>query len=112
MTRTKMRKLLISFMFGASLVLTGCSSFPFVYKIDIQQGTVLEDEAVARLQTGMSMHQVNALLGTPPIADPFHAQRWDYIYSMSKGGHVLEKKRLTLYFEGETLSRIDGPHSN
>jgi outer membrane protein assembly factor BamE len=36
---------------------------------------------VAKLQVGQSKQQVTALLGTPSIEDPFHAQRWDYTSS-------------------------------
>ena len=103
--QTKMRKLLIILALGASLGACG-----LVYKIDIQQGVVLEDETLARLRTGLSKRQVLSLLGTPPITDPFHAQRWDYVYSMVKEGKLQERKRLSLFFDGETLSRIDGPH--
>jgi outer membrane protein assembly factor BamE len=80
------------------------------YKIDIPQGTIIEQEAVDRLTPGMDKRQVQALLGTPPITDPFNVQRWDYIYLFLPRGNenAAEKRRISLYFEGETLSRIEG----
>ncbi len=99
-----MRKILILILFSLiSAWLAGCS----VYKVDIQQGNTLEAEKVAQLQPGMSKQQVTFLLGTPLIQDPFHANRWDYVYSFKPGNGSLKKQHLTLYFKGNTLSRID-----
>lgn len=83
--------------------LAGCS----MYRIDVQQGNVLTDEMLSNLKAGMTKRQVRFLLGTPPITDPFHANRWDYVYSYKKGGGDEERKRLTLYFDGDTLSRYE-----
>lgn len=73
---------------ACSLLLVACSSKPsFIneYKIDIQQGNVLSQEAVAQLKPGQTRDQVRFLLGTPMIADIFHQQRWDYIYQYKSG---------------------------
>ena len=47
-------------------------------------------------------------MGTPPIADPFHTDRWDYVYYIKKGDKILEHRRLVLLFDGEALKRIEG----
>lgn len=87
-----------------SAPLAGCSP----YRIDVQQGNVLTDEALTNLKVGMTKRQVRFLLGTPPITDPFHADRWDYVYSYKKGrGGDEERRRLTLYFNGDTLARVE-----
>lgn len=80
------------------------------YKIDIPQGNIIEQSAVDRLTEGMSKRQVQALLGTPLIVDPFHQNRWDYIYLFFPRGNEnrAQKRRLSLYFTGDSLSRIDG----
>jgi len=78
------------------------------YRVDIQQGNTLDKEQVDQLQVGMTKQQVKFLLGTPLIQDPFHANRWDYVYSFKPGGGKLSSQHLTLYFDGNTLSRIDG----
>ncbi len=83
--------------------LAGCS----MYRVDVQQGNVLTDEMLAGLKVGMTKRQVRFLLGTPPITDPFHANRWDYVYSYRKGRGEEERRGLTLYFEGDTLSRFE-----
>lgn len=60
-----------------------------------------------KLKVGMTRLQVKAILGTPLVHDAFHANRWDYVYRLEKKGKLIEKQRMTLYFEGEHLARID-----
>ena len=77
------------------------------YRIDVQQGNALEQEAVDKLKPGLSRSQVRFLLGTPLLVDPFHGNRWDYVYNFRKAGKLIEQKRLVLFFEGDVLSRIE-----
>ena len=100
-----MRKIIISIITAFSLVvlLTSCS----VYKIDVQQGNTLEAETLGQLQLGMSRQQVSFLLGTALVKDPFHANRWDYVYTFTPGGGELNKQHLTLHFTDDRLSKID-----
>ena len=78
------------------------------YRIDIQQGNVVTQDMVAKLKPGMSRQQVRFVLGTPPIVDPFHQDRWDYVYYLNKAGKVVEYRRLVLLFDGDTLKRVEG----
>ncbi len=71
--------LITSTIIIASLFVLGCS----IHRIDIQQGTVFDAEHVAQLNLGITREEVQRILGTPSIADPFHRKRWDYIYTMS-----------------------------
>lgn len=91
-----------------SLAVAGCG---VLYKQPIYQGNLMEKEAVDQLKPGLSKQQVAGLLGTPSVADPFHAQRWDYAASerTNRRGTV-ESKTLTLYFENDTLVRWDGDY--
>ncbi|MEW6132318.1 MAG: outer membrane protein assembly factor BamE [Pseudomonadota bacterium] len=77
------------------------------YRIDVQQGNALEQEAVEKLKLGMSRSQVRFLLGTPLLVDPFHGNRWDYVYNYRKAGKLTEQRRLVLFFEGDVLSRVE-----
>ena len=43
----------------------------------------------------------------PLVSDVFHANRWDYIYRFEEKTKLVEQQRLTLYFEGEFVSRIE-----
>lgn len=108
-----MRRSRLLLVAAASLSLAACSykpSFINEYKIDIQQGNVLSQDMVAQLKPGQTRDQVRFLLGTPLIADVFHQQRWDYVYSYRSGqtGRV-ESRRLAVFFDGEgRLQRVDG----
>jgi outer membrane protein assembly factor BamE len=98
---------------GLALLLGACQSVPMLpglkpYRIDIQQGNVVTQDMVAKLKPGMTRQQVRFVMGTPPIADTFHQDRWDYVYYLNKGGQVREHRRLVLLFEGDTLKRIEG----
>jgi outer membrane protein assembly factor BamE len=101
-----MRALLILF----SMLLSSCggASGPFsLYKMDIRQGNYVTAEMREKLKLGMSRQQVRYVLGTPMISDPFHANRWDYVYLLEHRGKLIEEQRLTLLFEGDNLARID-----
>lgn len=102
-----MRTFLISALL-LSLV-SGCSSVKLgPHRIDVQQGNALDQENIARLKTGLNRSQVRFLLGTPLVVDPFRTDRWDYVYVNYKAGKLAEQKRITLFFDGDTLVRIEG----
>lgn len=88
----------------------GCSrlSFPFVYRINVQQGNILDQKKIDQIKIGQNKRQVQFILGTPMLTDTFNPDRWDYIYSVRRGEKVLGKKRFTLYFEKDALARYEG----
>jgi len=94
-----------------TIAVTACSSMtPNFYKLNVRQGNVLEPEKVAQLQPGMTMRQVQNILGTPLLTDPFHQDRWDYVYAFYPRGNREKgvERRLTLYFQGTILAGIEG----
>ena len=98
---------------GLAAALLGCQTVPMLpglkpYRMDIQQGNVVTQEMVAKLKPGMTRQQARFVMGTPPISDTFHQDRWDYVYYLNKDGRVVEHRRLVLLFEGDTLKRIEG----
>ena len=108
----QMQKLLISALCGASLALAACSStrLPGAHKIDVQQGNLVTQEMVDQLKPGMSKRQVTFVMGTPMISDVFHADRWDYVYTMQPGGGQIEQRHVTLYFAEDALTRVEGDY--
>jgi outer membrane protein assembly factor BamE len=92
---------------------SGCSSVPRIvneYKIDIQQGNVLTQDMVAQLKPGLTKDQVRFILGTPVLADMFHANRWDYVYRLQKGSSgVVETRKFSAFFDADgKLSSVSG----
>jgi len=81
---------------------------PFsVYKMDIRQGNFVTADMREKLKLGMSRQQVRYVLGTPMVNDAFHGNRWDYIYMLEHRGKRVAQQRLTVYFEGDELVKID-----
>jgi len=81
---------------------------PFVYKMTVQQGNILTEEMVDNLELGMSKRQVDFLLGTPLLTDFFHANRWDYVYTIQRGHQPMKQRYLTLHFQDDALARVEG----
>src|SRR5262252_9543271 len=88
---------------AGSLLASGC-----VYKMSIQQGNYLVTDSVSQLKEGMTRSQVRFLLGTPMVPDAFNDSRWDYYYFFSSRKYREPlKRRLTVYFEDERVSRFE-----
>jgi len=87
-------------------VLGGCIT---PYRVDIAQGNIIAPEMVDQLRPGMTHSQVRFILGTPLVADPFHANRWDYYYSLKKGtDDVAQMHHLTVIFKDDALESFEG----
>jgi len=84
----------------------GCSSFS-PYKMEIRQGNYITPEMRQKIKVGMSRQQVTGVLGSPLVTDVFHANRWDYIYRFEEKSRLVEQQRLTIYFAGEFVTRIE-----
>ena len=82
--------------------ITSCSSFSF-YKVPVTQGNIFEDEDIDKLQVGQSMDQVQFILGSPMIKDPFHSNRWDYLNLVTVGDEKIVEKKLVVIFDDENL---------
>lgn len=88
-----------------ALLAGGC-----VYRVNIPQGNYLESKYLDQVQVGMTRSQVRYVLGTPMIADPFHPERWDYLYYFKTGKtQQVEKRLVVVYFTDEKVSRIEKP---
>ena len=81
-----------------------------VYKLDIQQGNLFNKSLVDSLKPGMSKKQVTLVMGSPSIISPFNQNRWDYVSTWRRRNGRMETKDLTLYFEKDSLTRIEGDY--
>ncbi|HQW82188.1 MAG TPA: outer membrane protein assembly factor BamE [Pseudomonadota bacterium] len=89
----------------ALTLLNGCA---LIYKMDMRQGNIVDQKMVDQLKPGMTMRQVELVMGTPQVASPFNQERWEYVTSNSHRRKKPEIKALTLHFESGTLSKIEG----
>ena len=105
-----MKQVLLAALLIAALFTTACSFPQFIspYKLDIPQGNGITADQVEKLKVGMTRAQVRFILGTPLLTDPFHADRWDYVYSDARAGVLKDHKVFTVHFEGDVLKRFGG----
>lgn len=105
---------------AACMVLGACSSvgekmpsvssvagFVTPYKVDVLQGNVVTREQAQALQPGMARDQVRAVLGSPLLASVFHADRWDYVFTLRRQGQPPQQRRVTVFFKGDVMDRIE-----
>jgi outer membrane protein assembly factor BamE len=86
----------------ALVVTSGC-----VYRANIAQGNFVEEQDLAQLEVGMTRNQVRFLLGTPMVDDPFHRDRWDYIYYVKIGRTgTVGKRWVTVIFSDGVVTEI------
>jgi outer membrane protein assembly factor BamE len=86
--------------------LAACGSV--LYKAEVAQGNFVSKEQVAALKLGMPRLQVADILGTPLLVSVFHADRWEYVFNLKRQGIETPSYKLTVYFKGDALDKIDG----
>jgi outer membrane protein assembly factor BamE len=91
----------------ATAATTACG---IVYKVDVNQGNLVEKDMVDSLKPGMTKRQVALVMGTPSVQSPFDQDRWDYAASISRRGADPEVKNLVLFFDDNLLVRIEGDY--
>ena len=89
------------------LALAGCGTIP-IYKPAVQQGNIIDEELVNKLQPGMTKGQVIYIMGTPLLEESFAPERFDYVYTFKPKKGELEEKRVTLHFMGNKLDSVSG----
>ncbi len=106
-----MRKTIL-FLSIFSMPLMSCSlvldHLPYVYKIDVNQGNMIDQSMIDQLRPNMTKRQILYIMGTPMLVDYFHQNRWDYIYSSKKSGTDLEQKTISIFFENDQVKIIQG----
>ena len=76
--------------------------------MEIQQGNFVSQDMVSKLKPGMTREQVRFVLGTPLVADMFHADRWDYVFYREIPRKPREERRVSVFFENDRLARVEG----
>jgi outer membrane protein assembly factor BamE len=78
------------------------------YKVEVVQGNFVSREQVEALKPGLSRQQVRDVLGTPLVTSVFHADRWDYVFTLKRQGVEPQSRRLSVIFKGDALERVVG----
>jgi outer membrane protein assembly factor BamE len=113
-----LRPLALPCLLVAGSLVGGCESlqrtdsllgFITPYRIDIVQGNAITREQVALVKPGLTRLQTRDILGTPLVADPFHADRWDYIFTLRRPGAAAQRRSVVVRFEGDAVKSVEAP---
>jgi outer membrane protein assembly factor BamE len=106
-------------MLTAAALLAGCSAMQPTtdkwmglitpYRIDIMQGNVVTKELAGMVKPGMSREQVRDILGSPLLTSAFHADRWDYVFTLRRQGVEPQRRSVVAWFKDNKLERLDAP---
>jgi outer membrane protein assembly factor BamE len=100
--------------------LAGCSTFSNVmsggitsvitpYKVEVVQGNVVTRDQLAGIKPGVARSRVRDVLGSPLLADPFHAQRWDYVFLIRRPGTEPQQRSVVILFDGDVVKSVQAP---
>ncbi|HET7922611.1 MAG TPA: outer membrane protein assembly factor BamE [Gammaproteobacteria bacterium] len=85
------------------LLLAACA-----YRPDIRQGNFLSDDTIAKVKPGMTEVQVQYVLGPAMVKDPFHPDRWDYVYYDYPPGSLPKQERhVIVFFKDGKVTRVE-----
>jgi len=79
------------------------------YRVDVMQGNVITKELAASVRAGMTREQVRDVLGSPLLTSAFHADRWDYVFTMRRAGVEPQRRSVVAYFKDDVLERLEAP---
>lgn len=77
------------------------------YKIDIIQGNVVTREQLNYLRPGMPRAQVRDVLGSALLTSVFHADRWDYVFTLQRQGAQPQSRKVTVFFKNNVLDHVE-----
>ena|SRR3990167_3985432 len=98
-----MQKLLSILIFVLTFtLLSGC-----VYKIPVQQGNIITENDVAKIQRGMSPTQVVNILGNPVLNNIYLSNKLTYVYTIQKGYRKRYEKRLYVIFINNRVTDVN-----
>jgi outer membrane protein assembly factor BamE len=103
---------------AACAAASACGSFDSVsnrlvgsitpYRVEVVQGNFGSKEQVEAIKPGMTRQQVRDILGTPLVTSIFHADRWDYVFTLKRQGVPPQERKLAVFFKGSLLDRFEG----
>lgn len=96
-----------------ALSLSACSTVEkVVYRIDVPQGNYLEATNVAQVKQGMTAQQVQYLLGTPVLIDPYSNLTWYYVFLQQRAYQAPDQHTFIVKFDQSgvvTETHLDKP---
>lgn len=79
-----------------------------VYTPSIQQGNILQQEEVNKIEPGMTKSQIAYILGKPALNTNLEDDTWYYLYYLEPSSGERRSNRLILHFVDDKLERMEG----
>ena len=73
------------------------------YQVPVSQGNIISIDMISKLESGLTKAQVQYIMGTPSIKDPFNPEKWDYIGFEIVGDKIYREVHHSLFFEENKL---------
>jgi outer membrane protein assembly factor BamE len=77
------------------------------YRLEVVQGNVITKEQAVLVRPGLSRAQVRDVLGSALLADAFHGNRWDYVFTIRRQGAEPQLRRVVVFFKDDKLDSVD-----
>ena len=104
------KNILSSLLTVNMILLSSCSIFT-PYTAPVQQGKIIPQAVIKDIRPGMSKQQIEYLLGSPDIIDPFAEEQWSYVYTFQERIDMpIQQKKIILVFDHNKLSKISGDY--
>ncbi len=79
-----------------------------IYRVNVQQGNLISQDMLSRLEYGMSKEKILQIMGHPVLRDPFHRDDWYYVYTHRDGWKIGEQRNIVLRFRDNRLLKVEG----
>lgn len=90
-------------IFASIVIGLSVSSCSLVYHVDVPQGNYLQAQQVAQLKKGMNARQVQYLLGTPVLVNPYNQYNWYYVFIEQQGNGPQIEHSLEVNFNKQAI---------
>ncbi|AOE48940.1 outer membrane protein assembly factor BamE [Kangiella sediminilitoris] len=90
------------------LILLAASVSACVYTPSVQQGNILQQEEINKIELGMSKSQIAYILGKPALNTNLDNNTWYYLYYLEPSSGESRSDRLILHFVDDKLDSLEG----
>lgn len=105
----KKRVMQISSLLLMTGLVSACSNLPGLHKTVILQGNQIEDTRLEQIKPGMAHLDVQRILGTPLVRDPYHPNVWHYTFmsTLSTGEQTAQQNVKVTFDKNNRVQSVE-----